>query len=137
MADTPRPLPRATDITAPYWKAANEGALCMQLCQQCRRWQFFPRAFCVHCSSEDIVWQKTAGLGKVYTFTINRRAANPFMKERLPYAVAIVELDEGPRMMANIINSDLDAIRIDARVRVCFERVDENLALPQFELVGR
>ena len=57
------------------------------------------------------------------------------MKDRLPYVVAIVQLDEGPRMMANIVNSDLSMIAVDARVRVCFERISEDISLPQFELV--
>ncbi len=134
MAEVLRPLPLPTDITAPYWQAAKEGALSIQQCQECQIWQFFPRAFCAHCSSENLVWKKTSGLGKVYTFTINRRAPNPFMKARLPYAVAIIELDEGTRMMANIVNSDLEAIAIDARVKVCFERASDEITLPQFEL---
>lgn len=136
MADILRPAPRPTDLTAPYWHAANEGVLSMQHCRHCGQWQFFPRAFCTHCTSEDVIWQKTAGLGKIYTFTINRKAANAFMKARLPYAVAIVQLDEGPRMMANIVNSDLSKVAIDARVQVCFERMNEDISLPQFELVG-
>lgn len=134
MAEILRPLPLPTDITAPYWQAAKEGALSIQHCQECQRWQFFPRSFCAHCSSENVLWQKTSGLGKVYTFTVNRRAPNAFMKTRLPYAVAIIELDEGTRMMANIVNSDFEAIAIGARVKVCFERASDEITLPQFEL---
>lgn len=134
MTQALRPLPLPTDITAPYWQAAKKERLTIQHCKQCQRWQFYPRAFCAHCASEDLVWQETSGLGRIYTFTINRRAPNVFMKSRLPYAVAIIALDEGPRMMANIVNSDLEAIFIGARVQVCFEHVSDEIALPQFEL---
>ena len=81
-----------------------------------------------------MAWQASAGKGKIYTFTINRRATHAFFKERLPYAVAMVELDEGPRMMANIIDSDLSRIAIGATVQVCFERASEEITLPQFRL---
>lgn len=135
MADVLRPAPRPTELTAPYWRAANEGVLSIQQCRHCDQWQFFPRAFCTHCASDDVAWQQTSGRGKIYTFTINRKAANAFMKERLPYAVAIIQLDEGPRMMANIVNSDLTKIAIGVRVQVCFERLDDDISLPQFELV--
>ena len=134
MSDPQRPLPQPTDITAPYWNAAKEGKLLYQYCTACQHWQFFPRAFCVHCGAEDVQWREASGRGKIYTFTINRRATNAFMKTRLPYAVAIIELDEGTRMMANIVNSDFEAIAIGARVKVCFERASDEITLPQFEL---
>ena len=135
MTAIQRPLPQATDITAPYWQAAQQERLVLQHCRQCQNWQFFPRSFCCHCGSEAVVWKASTGQGKIYTFTINRRATHAFFKERLPYAVAMVELDEGPRMMANIIDSDLKRLVIGARVQVCFERASEEITLPQFRLV--
>ncbi|MFG5778184.1 Zn-ribbon domain-containing OB-fold protein [Comamonas sp. J-3] len=135
MTATQRPLPQPTDITAAYWQAAQQEKLLLQHCQQCQNWQFFPRAFCCHCGSEDLSWQASAGKGKIYTFTINRRATHAFFKERLPYAVAMVELEEGPCMMANIIDSDLSRIAIGAKVQVCFERASDEITLPQFRLV--
>ena len=133
MSDPQRPLPQPTDITAPYWSAAKEGKLLYQFCMACQHWQFFPRAFCVHCGAEDLQWREASGRGKIYTFTINRRATNAFMKTKLPYAVAIVETEEGIKTMANIIHTDLDAIRIGMPVKVAFEQVSDGLALPQFE----
>ncbi|EHP42068.1 hypothetical protein OR16_16637 [Cupriavidus basilensis OR16] len=76
-----------------------------------------------------------SGNGFIYTFTINHRAPNAFMKARLPYAVAIVELDEGVRLMANILNADPAEIGIGKRVKVVFEKVSEDMKLPQFELL--
>ncbi len=134
MVDAHRPLPQPTELTQPYWSAANENRLVMQCCDACGRWQCYPRPFCVHCESDRIRWKDVSGRGTIYTFTINYRAPNPFMKARLPYVVAVVELDEGVRMMANIVNADLADVAIGKRVRVAFERVTEDIALPQFEL---
>jgi len=135
MSEPQRPLPEPTQLTAPYWNAARDKRLVVQCCQGCGHLQFFPRPFCLKCASERIDWQEVTGEGTIYTFTINHRAPNAFMKERLPYAVAIVDLDEGVRMMANIVNSDLAAIEIGKRVKVVFERVSGEIVLPQFELV--
>ena len=128
-----RPLPQATVYTEPFWQAAREGRLVVQHCVGCGRLQFYPRAFCLSCMGEDLDWHRCAGLGSIYTYTINHRAANAYMKDRLPYAVAVVALDEGPRMMANIINTPLEEISIGMRVRVVFEQVDAQVTLVQFE----
>lgn len=135
MSDVIRPLPQPTDLTRPYWQAAARGELHMQHCQACNRWQFYPRPFCVHCESDDLQWRAVSGLGRIYTYTVNHRAPNPFMKQRLPYVVALVELDEGPRLMANIQGDGALETSIGRRVKVIFEAVSEELALPQFMLL--
>ncbi len=135
MSDVIRPLPQPTDLTRPYWQAAARGELHMQHCQACNRWQFYPRPFCVHCESDDVQWRAVSGLGRIYTYTVNHRAPNPFMKQRLPYVVALVELDEGPRLMANIQGDGALETSIGRRVKVIFEAVSEELALPQFMLL--
>lgn len=135
MSDVIRPLPQPTDLTRPYWQAAARGELHMQHCQACNRWQFYPRPFCVHCESDDVQWRAVSGLGRIYTYTVNHRAPNPFMKQRLPYVVALVELDEGPRLMANIQGDGALETAIGRRVKVIFEAISEELALPQFTLM--
>ncbi|GAB2478636.1 OB-fold domain-containing protein [Comamonas humi] len=136
MSDVLRPLPQATDLTRPYWEAAARGELHMQHCGACGRWQFYPRPFCVHCEADAPQWRRVAGTGKVYTYTVNHRAPNPFMKARLPYVVAMVELDEGPRLMANVLDVQPGDMAIGKRVEVVFERVGGELALPQFRLLA-
>lgn len=133
MSELQRPLPQATEITQPYWTAASQGKLVYQYCPSCQHWQFFPRAFCVSCGADEVEWREASGRGRIYTFTINRRAPNPYMKTKLPYAVAIVETEEGVKTMANIIHADLENLRIGMPVKVAFEAVNEELALPQFE----
>lgn len=136
MSEAPaRPLPQPTDLTRPYWQAAAQGELHMQHCGACGRWQFYPRPFCIHCEAEALHWRAVSGLGRIYTYTVNHRAPNAFMKARLPYVVAIVELDEGPRLMANIQGEGALDAAIGKRVKVLFEPVSDELALPQFALL--
>jgi len=129
-----RPLPAPTAETKPYWDMAREHKLGLPRCRSCGLSHFYPRPFCPHCGARELEWIETAGTGTVYTFTINRRAANPAMKERLPYAVAVVELAEGPRVLTNIVDSDLEQLAIGAAVEVVFERVSDEITLPQFRL---
>ncbi|SPA34267.1 conserved hypothetical protein [Cupriavidus taiwanensis] len=135
MSEAQRPLPRPTEITAGYWQAAAQGRLVVQGCRACGHRQFYPRTLCVACGSDQVEWAEVSAFGSIYTFTVNHRAPNAFMKARLPYVVAIVELDEGVRMMANIINAPPEAVAIGKRVRVVFEKASEDVSLPQFELI--
>jgi len=84
--------------------------------------------------SSEIEWIQSNGTGTIYTFTINRRGANPYMNARVPYAIAMIELDEGVRLMANIVDSVLEEIKIGCRVSVTFESLTDDISLPQFRL---
>lgn len=134
MSEPERLLPQPTDLTRPFWEAAQDNRLTAQYCRSCRQAQFYPRPFCVKCGSEEIEWKALSGKGRIYTYTINHRTSNAFMKTRLPYAVAIVDLDEGVRMMGNIVQGDLADIQIGKQVHVVFEALSETLKLPQFAL---
>lgn len=134
MSEPQRLLPQPTDLTRPFWEAAQEYRLTAQYCQSCRQAQCYPRPFCVKCGSDQIEWKTLSGKGRIYTYTINYRAPNAFMKTRLPYAVAVVDLDEGIRMMGNIVEGDLADIKIGKPVHVVFETLSETLKLPQFAL---
>ena len=137
MSDTiARPEPAPTAETAPYWEAAAESRLLIQRCQSCTRHQFYPRAFCMACLSDRLEWVESAGLGRIYTFTICRIPANPSMKDKVPYAVAVIDLDEGVRMLTDIVDCPIDQIRIGARVEVRFERISSTCVLPQFTLAN-
>jgi len=129
-----RPLPQPTQATEPYWQGARERRLLYQACRACGQRQFFPRTLCLACLGEELDWSESAGKGCIYTFTINHRPALAAFQGETPYAVAMIDLDEGVRMMANIVNADLAAIAIGKRVRVVFEDVGQGVMLPQFEL---
>ncbi len=131
-----RPLPIPTTETAPYWRAALAGRLEIQQCRVCAQFQFYPRRFCTKCLSDQLSWNQATGRGRIYTYTVCRIAAHPAFESHVPYAVAIVELEEGVRMLGGIVDADLGRLRVDAPVRVCFERISEEVALPMFELAG-
>lgn len=133
MDASTRPLPEPTDLTLPFWQAAKAGRLDLQYCTDCAGFQFYPRPCCVRCGSTALQWRTSAGLGRIYTYTINHRAANPYMADKLPYAVVVVQLDEGPRMMGNLINTPLSEITIGLRVRTVFEPVSDDITLVHFE----
>ena len=131
---TARPVPNPTADTLPFWRAANEGKLVVQTCRSCNAAQFYPRGFCVTCLSDDFEWKESQGLGRIYSFTICRIAGHPSMVDKVPYAMALIDLDEGVRMLAQIMDSDLDDVAIGARVALTFERLTDDIQLPQFVL---
>lgn len=130
-----RPLPIATKLTRPYWDGAKRGLLLVQECNACGSKQFYPRTFCVKCMSDDLHWHRCSGQGRIYTFTINRRAAGEHWKDKVPYVVAIVRLDEGLLMMGNVVGSEALGVKIGSRVHVVYEKINNEVVLPQFELV--
>ena len=131
-----KPLPIIDPDTAPYWKASTEHRLLIKLCTERGKHHFYPRELCPHCHSDAVDWVEAKGTGCIYSFTIARRPAGPSFKPDAPYVVAIVDLDEGARMMTNIIGSPVDSIRIGQRVSVSYEDVNEEVSLPKFVLSG-
>jgi uncharacterized OB-fold protein len=110
---------------------ARHGRLVLRTCADCARSHFPPRHLCPHCWSPRLQWLDASGEGTVYTCTIMRRAPQPQWLARVPYVLALVDLAEGPRMMANIVGDDALGVAIGERVQVCFEDRD-GAALPQF-----
>ena len=129
-----RPLPMPTDDTRFYWESAKAGKLVIQQCNSCGARQFYPRPFCIACLGEPMGWIEASGEGTIYTYTVNHRPANEFMKDKTPYVVAAVDLDEGVRMIANVIDASPSEVKCGARVRVTFEKASDEITLPQFTL---
>lgn len=120
----PTPSPVVTEETAPFWEAAAEGRWVLPRCRRCGGWIWYPRRFCPDCASRDVEWVEASGRGTVYTFTRIRRGRGPWA-EHLPYVVAYVELDEGPRVLTNIVGCDPDDVHIGMPVQVVFEPADD------------
>ena len=116
-----------------YWAGAAEGRLRLQRCAACGNAQFPPRHLCVKCWSEDLAWIESRGRGTVESFTIVHRAPLPEFRTKVPYVVAAVLLEEGPRMMTNIVGSDPLAVAIGDAVRVTFIADQAGRILPQFQ----
>jgi uncharacterized OB-fold protein len=130
----PRPAPRPDPESAQYWAATLDGRLVVQRCTSCGHHQLYPRAHCLQCRSP-VEWVDASGRGTVYSYTIIRQNFSRAFRDLLPYVVALVDLDEGPRLMTNIVNCDPADVRIGAPVQVHFEPVSDEAALPLFELV--
>jgi len=131
------PLPRATPDTAPYWDALRRRELRLQRCNDCREAYFYPRALCPGCLSNDVEWFTASGRGRVHTFTIIH-AGVPQPPLPIPYVVAIVELEEGPRMMSNLVGVEPDPAKIHCDMAVVVEFVDvsDECTLPRFRPAG-
>lgn len=129
---TEYPAPVSNADAAPYWEAARRGELLLKRCVDCGHRHFPPRHLCPKCWSERLEWIRAGGMGTVYSFTIMHRAPMPAFAKRVPYVVALIDLDEGPRMMANVTGDDALATRIGDRVSVWFEERGEGARLPQF-----
>jgi uncharacterized OB-fold protein len=134
MAETyTGPVPKPTPESAPYWLAAREGRLLIQRCDDCGRHFFYPRPLCPHCLSRAVRWVEASGKGTLHTFSINHRAPRGFPAKG-PYVVGIVELEEGPRMMTNIVGVEPDPtkLRCDMPVEVVFEPITAEITLAKF-----
>jgi len=120
FAENGRPIPRRTPTSAPYFDAAREGRLSLQKCPR-DGFFFYPRNRCPDCLQDDWSWQDVSGRGTVYSYTVDRVGLDPTQRERLPLVVALVELEEGPRLTTNIVGCTADAVTIGMPVEVTFE----------------
>ena len=128
-----RPLPEPTELSRGFWEAAGRRQLVAQRCSECRRWRHYPQLRCPFCHSKAWNWEPLSGRGTVYTFTITHQAFHAYWQDRVPYAVAIIELEEGIRMVSDFHTEDIELLRIGTRVEVIFEDGPE-FTLPRFRI---
>lgn len=132
MADETRPLPVPDGDTRPYWNAAKEHRLVLRRCLDCQTAIFYPRGICPHCMSDHLDWITASGRGTIYSYTVVHRAPAGF-QDRVPYVVALIDLDEGVRMMSNVVDAGSE-VRVGAPVQVIFDDVTAEITLPKFRL---
>jgi uncharacterized OB-fold protein len=125
------PLPAANSETLPWWEAAREHRLVAQSCTSCGALRHPPGPVCPSCSSTDSNWRELSGLGAVYTFTVVHQQ---FVPADVPYVVVAVELDEGVRMVSNLVEVAPALVNIGQRVQLVWEDMGPALALPRFRL---
>ena len=111
--------------TQHFWEAAAQGKLLIKRCTACGEPHFYPRDHCPFCFSDKTEWVEASGRGTVYTYSVMRRAP-------IPYAIAYVTLAEGPTMMTNIVDCDLDSIKIGQAVRLVFKPSEGGAPVPMF-----
>jgi uncharacterized protein len=131
MSSLPAGAPVVSVETADYWAATAEGRLLLKRCDACGHVIWYPRAICPDCHSTETSWFEASGQGEVYTFTVNRRGDGPW-KEAAPFVLAYVELDEGPRVMTNIVDCDVDTVAIGQRVTAVWDDTGQGNALLRF-----
>ena len=119
MDSAPGVAPLADQFSQAYWDAARGGTLLIQRCRGCGRHQFYPRGHCAACFAPDPDWVPASGRGRVHTYTVVERTPNAEFAADCPYVLAIIELDEGPRLTARI-TGETDGLRCDARVSAVF-----------------
>lgn len=135
MDNGPHPLmPKISDDTAPFWQGCRERRLLFQRCSECGHMRYPASIVCPECHSAASAWVESKGEGRIYSFVVFRRAFHPAMADRIPYVVAVVELDEGPSFLTNIVDSDPELIRCDQRVLLKWENLEDGLALPVFRI---
>jgi hypothetical protein len=133
---TGKPRPDMNDAaTAPYWQAAARHELILPRCEGCGLVFFPPRDACPGCWGGELSWQTMSGRGTVWTFTeVHVPFYDDTWADDVPYVVAVIELDEGPRLLANITDTDMDRLSVGDRVEVVFEDRTEGVSLPMFRL---
>ena len=127
------PLPKPTPETRPFWDAARERRLLIQACDDCGTRYFYPRPLCPSCLSRQVQWIEASGRGRLHTFVINHRPPRGF-PVAAPFVIGIVELDEGPRMMAHIVDvaADPAALRCEMPLEVVFAELTPEITVPKF-----
>ena len=126
-------VPSPTPDTQPYWDGLLAGKLVLQRCADCGRPRHYPRPVCDSCFSMNAEWFEASGKGAVHSWTITHYAFHPGFKGDLPYLLLTVDLDEGERMQCQARGIAHDAVSVGMRVRVAYDRVKDDLALPVFE----
>ena len=121
---------------APFWDATRERRLVVQWCRSCDRAIHYPREACPSCLGDDLEFRPASGTGEVYAVSVMPKPANPTMAGRVPYAVALVDLAEGVRIMTNVVGVDPAAVRPGRAVKVTWEPLSDGRFLPLFEPVG-
>jgi uncharacterized protein len=127
------PIPKPTPETKPFWDGTKLRKLMVQRCLDCTQYYFYPRPLCPHCLSRHVEWQEVGGRGRLHSFVINHRPPRGYPLPA-PFVIGIVQLDEGPRLMSNIVGIEPDpqAVRCDMLVEVVFEDITDEITLPRF-----
>jgi uncharacterized OB-fold protein len=134
-----KPLP---DINSPiskqFWEGCKRGELQLQFCGHCNSYQFYPRPSCLKCGRRDLIWRRSTGRGKVYSFTIIRQVVDnsPEFQKEIPFTIGLIELEEGVRMYSNIVDVNPEDVKIGQSVEVIFQQLTPAVLLPKFRVLS-
>lgn len=129
-----RPMPKPTSDTQYFWEGCIAGELRYQRCKHCGEIQLIPRALCSACQHGDLQWQRSSGMGNVRSYTVVHRAPVPAFKEETPYIIALIDMEEGFRLMVNVKGGGTTPVAIGQAVKIGFREID-GVALPEAEML--
>ena len=133
MSDYQKPIPAVNPESKPFWEACKRHELYVQKCGDCGILRYYPRELCGACLSSNVEWVKCSGKGEVYTFTVTHQHRGAGFREDLPFVMAYIKLEEGVRMLSNIIQCDPATVHVGMPVEVVFEDVNDEISLPKFK----
>ena len=125
-------LPIITPDTAPFWEGCRNGQLLLQRCTACGAWRYPPAPVCPRCASPVAAWTPTSHNGQIHSFVIYRRAFHPAYVAEVPYAVALVELGEGVRIVLRVVDCPLENLTIGVHGEIRFTQLTDEITLPVF-----
>ncbi|HWW54217.1 MAG TPA: Zn-ribbon domain-containing OB-fold protein [Acidimicrobiales bacterium] len=129
-------LPTPDPSTQAFWDGTKEGRLPIRRCLECGKAHFYPRPFCPYCWSERVEWEDASGRATLYTYSIVYVNDLPPFPERVPYVAAVVDLEEGPRMMTNVVDCPFEDLRMGMDLEVTFRKETDDVTLPVFRPAG-
>jgi len=133
MAEYRKPLPSTTWVESKeYWEGCKNHELRIQRCKDCGAYRWYPRPMCHQCNSMNVEWVKASGKGTVYIWTVVVHPTGAVWVDEVPYTVAIVELEEGVRMLSNMVDCEPEELRVGMPVEVVFDDVTDQVTLPRF-----
>ena len=127
-----KPLPRGEDFNGEFYQFCKQHELRFQRCRDCGAWRHMPRESCQACGSFNWAWERAAGKGQVFSWTVIHRALHPGFAAELPYAAVVVELEEGVRIVSHVLDLPVDQLRVGLPVEVVFDDVTPEITLPKF-----
>lgn len=127
-----RPLPEITPLTEPFWAAAREGRVALQRCDACAAYRFPPQVACGQCGSRNATWTQVSGRATLWSWTVGYPPLLPYFAERAPWPVAVVQLEEGPRLATNLVDVPVEEYEVGLPVEAAFEPIDDEVTLVVF-----
>ncbi|MGE3539721.1 MAG: Zn-ribbon domain-containing OB-fold protein [Candidatus Tectimicrobiota bacterium] len=134
MSDYTKPLPRGEDINGAFYQFCQQHELRFQRCSDCGTWRHMPRESCAVCGSLAWSWKRSSGRGRVFSWTVIHRALHPGFDPDVPYAAVVIELEEGVRLVSQVVDLPTEQLQLDLPVSVMFDDVTPEVTLPKFRV---
>jgi uncharacterized protein len=131
-----RPVPVPSLETQPFWDGCAQGALLLQRCDHCGTYWHPPAPICPNCFSTEFQWTPSSGKGTIYTYSIIHQAFRRVWEPLVPYVLAVIELEEGPHLLSNVIDIPIESVQVGLPVTVTFQPVSDTISLPLFRPVA-